>query len=361
MRIAKKTIDSINQASKTIFEAYGVNLHRGKALCPFHLDSNPSFTAKPDPNGKWFWKCQSCQESGGDIISFVARMEGKDANSEFRTVVEHICKLIGIELEEAPMTEESRSIEATKEEESSATDGAAQPLNEVNLMMAKQYEKTTLFQYLCRLFEEKTVRRIFELYQVGRGLQVTEDYGCNGAPQWLQGLDVCSSFPSIDAKGDVHSIKIIPYPVNDHHRIKDHAGAPMIWKKPLGNSGAYFGTHLLPDRPCAPVAIVESEKTALLGAIFDSRYIWIATQGKGNLRADNKTLIELKGRALHLFPDVDGLTEWAEVAEKLKRTGYNCTLRDDLFAPMPKECKLDIGDFIIWEAMFNKSREEVAL
>lgn len=373
MRYSDTTIDLINKASASIFAAYGVKLIRGKGLCPFHPEHNPSFTAKPDKQGKWFWKCQSCQEAGGDIFSFVARMEGYDPRTQFRQTLEAACKAAGITPEEANAFEEINleeddpgAYQAAKEEEGTQDNQEARekpyncdtPLNEAAEMMEKQAKETALYTFLCRLFSPAEVDEVFARYRIGRGLVVLpdDDYKCTENAVYIQGTDQATAFPAIDTQGRVHSIKIIPFPDDDHHRIKDNPGAPMIWRKPPGNSGAFFGTHLLKSaKPGFPIAIVESEKTALLGALFDDRYIWIATAGLANLSASNPAIQAFKDFPLFIFPDADGVFAWSAAGDELKAAGYQIKMMTPLIKPFGTESKIDIGDLIVWEKMYNNS------
>lgn len=52
-----------------VLAAYGIDVKRGKAICPFHADKRPSMKVYDDG-----YYCFSCG-NGGDAIKFVARME----------------------------------------------------------------------------------------------------------------------------------------------------------------------------------------------------------------------------------------------------------------------------------------------
>ncbi len=52
-----------------VLAAYGIEVRRGKAVCPFHADHRPSMRVYPDG-----YYCFSCG-SGGDVVKFIARME----------------------------------------------------------------------------------------------------------------------------------------------------------------------------------------------------------------------------------------------------------------------------------------------
>ncbi len=83
-----------------------------------------------------------------------------------------------------------------------------------------------------------------------------------------------------------------------------------------------FGLHLLKDNT-KPIAIVESEKTAVIMTIVDDSYLWLATGGKGNF---NYSIMEpLKGKKVTAFPDC-GETLWDEISDRLNQTGFSITV-----------------------------------
>ena len=61
-----------------------------KATCPFHAEKTPSFYVSTE---KQIWHCFGCGE-GGDVFSFVMRMEGMD----FPEVLRHLGKKVGVEV-----------------------------------------------------------------------------------------------------------------------------------------------------------------------------------------------------------------------------------------------------------------------
>lgn len=61
-----------------IIEQEGIELKRGKALCPFHAERTPSFMVNRD---RQTFHCWGCGEHG-DVISFIMKLKGipfKDA------------------------------------------------------------------------------------------------------------------------------------------------------------------------------------------------------------------------------------------------------------------------------------------
>lgn len=359
MKIQQNIKDAINYRSEDIFRAYGVNLKRGAGICPFHEDKKPSFVAKPDSSGRWKWKCMACDKKGSDIFAFVAEAENLNPRTDFVEIAKRAASLCGLsyllhddgEQPDRPTTFKPRPIAAPK---------PPRYLNAEVESMAQEVEQTNLYKYLCRIWKAEEVRQVMEAYKVGRGhyinapkskFNASEDWQMNPNPCRLQNSTACNSFPSIDTAGNCHAVKIAPYPSTDHHRIKNAQPdkAPFYWIKPEQNKGAYFGTHLLSLRPTAPVAVVESEKTALIGSLFAPAYVWIATQSKGLLNHNSASVEVLKGRELHLFPDADGLQAWNEIAAQLRAHGFNVIFRDEVIKLFPAESKADIADVIIWE------------
>ena len=65
--------------------------------------------------------------------------------------------------------------------------------------------------------------------------------------------------------------------------------------------------------PDKVVALVESEKSALIASGVYPEYIWLATGGKSQLSIDK--LKVLQGRTVIMFPDVDGFEYWSNLSE----------------------------------------------
>lgn len=106
-----------------------------------------------------------------------------------------------------------------------------------------------------------------------------------------------------------------------------------------------FGEHLLVKYPDKPVALVESEKTAIICSIINPECIWLATGGKGQL---NDRVEALAGRKIIAFPDVDGYEVWKTKAEERPHLGiYVSDLLERDASPADRAAQIDIADLLI--------------
>lgn len=128
-------------------------------------------------------------------------------------------------------------------------------------------------------------------------------------------------FFQIDREGRCRTGKVMKYDPVTGHRIKDDSSiCPVTWIHALMKrrgllpeewvlSQCLFGEYLLSRYPDRTVALVESEKTAVICAGFIPEYVWLATGGK--TRLGNK-LDVLSGRKVVAYPDVDAYDYWRE-------------------------------------------------
>lgn len=122
-----------------------------------------------------------------------------------------------------------------------------------------------------------------------------------------------------DEDGRCFDGKVVEYSP-DGHRLKDRPHKLDVdWlHRKLGWDKlpqTLCGVHLLHERPDAPVALVEAEKTALVGSIVMPDWLWVACGGEGGFTAEK--LRPLQGRKVYIFPDVDAVEKWRKDAPKL--------------------------------------------
>jgi hypothetical protein len=163
-------------------------------------------------------------------------------------------------------------------------------------------------------------------------------------------------FWQIDIQGRVRSGKIMKYGP-DGHRVKDEGGVNWVHSRMMKQgllpqdwelTQCLFGEHLLnwPEHRDKVVALVESEKSALIGAACFPNYVWLATGGKSQFSPEKMKV--LKGRTVILFPDVDGYQEWKERSKTLTfcKVVVSDVLEKNVTAE-EREARIDIADWLV--------------
>ena len=160
--------------------------------------------------------------------------------------------------------------------------------------------------YLNSLFGKETAEQLKNRYKIGSSKH------WNGATVFWQ----------IDHFRKVRTGKIMQYDATTGKRVKEpysliqwvHTALNL---KDYNLSQCLYGLHLIAENGSQnkPIAIVESEKTAIIASIFFPKYIWLATGGKEGLTAER--LQPLAGRKVILFPDLNGFDLWKEKAKHL--------------------------------------------
>lgn len=174
-------------------------------------------------------------------------------------------------------------------------------------------------------------------------------------------------FWEIDYNLRIRTGKIMAYDMMTGKRDKTGRGINWIHAKWKGRKGVpkdfnlkqcLFGEHLLNLFPLYPVAVVESEKTAILGFSLYPNYVWVATGGKSN--TDIMKMKVLKDRKVILFPDADGFEKWFENAKSYDFCEVTVSDVLEKYADEEdKRNKIDIADVFI-EIYKDKNKDESA-
>ena len=128
-----------------------------------------------------------------------------------------------------------------------------------------------------------------------------------------------------------------------HSLMKASGQLPKDWEL----TQCLFGEHLLRQYPGKVVALVESEKTAVICAGLMPRFLWLATGGKSCV---NERLLVLRGRKVVAFPDIDGYDEWMRKLADYPELGVTVSpvlQRNAL--PEDREAHIDITDWLLRE------------
>jgi len=217
------------------------------------------------------------------------------------------------------------------------------------------------------------------IYGVDKVLEVAQMYGLYLFNGFSKDGRYAVAFPQIDLAGKIRQIKAMAYNLSGK-RIKigeefltyntrsgkygkviasaEYLFSPIRF---LGkmlmhgfnfiNQQCLFGMHLLSMFPDKIVMIVESEKSAIIGALEQPQFIWLACGGIYGAKWSSPQVFEcLKGRTVILAPDLSATDDWKIRAQKLTAAGIDVSVFEELEKHATAEDKksgLDIADFIL--------------
>lgn len=159
-------------------------------------------------------------------------------------------------------------------------------------------------------------------------------------------------FWQIDVRGRIRAGKIMLYDQHSGKRIKiprDHITwfhKTEFYKRDFKLKQCLFGEHLLLDE-VKPVAIVESEKTAVIASLYLPHYTWLATGGLTNLSLEK--CLPVAGRDVILFPDLDCYERWTEKVLQLGTCAkfHVSDILEKNATKEDREAGLDLADYLI--------------
>lgn len=175
-------------------------------------------------------------------------------------------------------------------------------------------------------------------------LRATNNYFITGTNHFWNSATV---FWQIDDKEQMHAGKIMLYDKVTCKRIKEPYNH-INWmhkaiKEPDFNlCQCLFGLHLIIDDYQKTIALVESEKTAIVMSIFMPDFIWLATGSKQNLKFD--LLKPIKKRNIVLFPDKGEYASWLNTANELNKIGFKIAV-SELIEQKDFENGYDLADY----------------
>jgi len=199
----------------------------------------------------------------------------------------------------------------------------------------KAHETNHFVQFLINLFGVEVASQLVSRYFIATSKH------WNGATVFWQ----------IDKQGKVRTGKIMLYNPTTGKRVKEPFNH-INWvhkaiKQPeFELRQCLFGEHLLIDKT-KPVAIVESEKTAVIASVYLPQFIWVAVGSLTNLNAEKCSI--LKGRTVTLFPDLNGFDKWSSKAKELSHLAI-FTVSDLLerkATEAEKKQGFDLADYLI--------------
>lgn len=137
-----------------------------KGVCPFHEEKTPSFVVSPE---KGVYHCFGCGE-GGDIFTFVQRMDGLD----FRQALERLGEQAGVELPDRGGREGERTQYKQRLREASAAAAQYYHIQLGRSSAAKEYIQTK------RQFSNETIKTFQLGYAPSGGRRLVQFLGKQG-------------------------------------------------------------------------------------------------------------------------------------------------------------------------------------
>lgn len=197
-----------------------------------------------------------------------------------------------------------------------------------------QHEGNNFIKYLNSLFPREQVSAAVASYLIG------------SSKQW-PGSTV---FWQVSLSGEIRAGKIMLYNSETGKRVKEPYNHITWAHKALGIEEynlkqCFFGEHLLRIKPNNPVAIVESEKTAIIASVYLPEFVWLACGSLHNLSLSKSSV--LAGREVTLFPDLNAYEKWQLKAAEIEAI---CTVSvsdmlEQIAEPEERERGLDIADY----------------
>jgi hypothetical protein len=197
------------------------------------------------------------------------------------------------------------------------------------------YDKNNLVTFLTKNLGSIATNKLIEKYFIG-----TSDKWPGATIFW-----------QIDLKGKIRTGKIMLYNSDTGKRIKepyDH----ITWVHKQLNTREYelkqsfYGEHLLHDKS-KPVALVESEKTAIIASAYLPMFNWLAV---GNISSLSEAKCRvLSGRNVVLYPDLNAFGLWSKKAKELSSiTNFSVSDLLERKATTEERLKgLDLADYLI--------------
>lgn len=198
-----------------------------------------------------------------------------------------------------------------------------------------KHEDNHFIQYLDSLFGKEITGELIRKYFIG------------SSRHW-EGSTV---FWQMDIEGKIRSGKVMLYDPVSGKRVKEPFNHITWVHKLIGREEfvlkqCLYGDHLLKDKT-KPVALVESEKTAIIASVYLPQFTWLAAGSLNNL---NPEICEvLDGRFVALFPDLNASEKWSRKAEELSEIA-TFVVSDLLERKTNEEDKrkgLDLADYLI--------------
>lgn len=207
--------------------------------------------------------------------------------------------------------------------------------SEIMSKTENNYEENNFVKFLLKHFDVKQVGKALEVYHIGTSKK------WNGACVFWQ----------IDNQNKIRTGKIMLYDKSNGKRIKEpynhvNWSHKVLKIEDFSLKQCLFGLHRIIVELNKPIAIVESEKTAIIMSLVSPDFVWMATGSKGNFKFE--MLKPIKKRNIVSFPDKGEYSNWLNKATELNSIGFKIGV-SEILEQTDFENGFDLADYYINE------------
>ena len=206
--------------------------------------------------------------------------------------------------------------------------------------MIKRYDR--------QIYDDNLSTFLLDNFTFDEVQKATQNYFITGTNYFWNNATV---FWQIDNKEQIKGAKIMLYNEHTGKRVKEPYNH-INWlhkalKEPNFNlCQCLFGLHLINEDYQKNIAIVESEKTAIILSIFLPDFIWLATGSKSNFKFE--LLEPLKKRNCFAFPDKGVFDKWNNTSIDLNTKGFKIAV-SNILEQTDFDAGFDLADYYLFE------------
>ncbi len=197
-----------------------------------------------------------------------------------------------------------------------------------------RYNQNNFCRWLCSVFGEQKAFELTAAYKIG-----TSKHWPGSCVFW-----------QIDRNWKIRTGKVMLYDDSGRRVKKPFSHIQWVHEvmqiEPYHLKQCFFGEHLLSTDSDKPVAVVESEKTAIVASGFIPGLLWVATGGKKSKLKEK--LQAVAGRKVKLYPDLMAFEDWRKVAAGLPGVTVSDIL-ERRATEADRAAGLDLADYLLRE------------
>lgn len=184
-------------------------------------------------------------------------------------------------------------------------------------LCCRNYQSNNFIKFLVTIFSIDEVREVASKYLIGTS-------------KFWEGATI---FWQIDDEQKVRHGKVMLFNQNTGKRMKSEEGKAYISSvrsllklKDFNIKQCLFGLHLVDKENKKTIAIVESEKTAIIMSLFKPELVWLATGMKSGFNFE--LLKPIINYNIIAFPDKSEYDDWLNKAIELNNIGFKIIVNE---------------------------------